>query len=130
MTTQDQIPQENSTACIDATCTNCGAIFCRHCEGNFCPQCGKQFQLRESGLPRHINDFRRNSFLCCLLHMFSDTDSFQYRIERKDTQIQIWLYNPASLKQDFAHLRFDDDQVKFADDFRKIIQQIVFFNVK
>ena len=94
------------------------------------PQCGKQFQLRESGLPYQINDFRRYSFLCSLLHMFSDNDRFQYRIERKDTLIQIWLYNPATGKQEFAHLRFDQDKVKFADDFRKIIQQIVFFNIE
>ena len=84
-------------------------------------------QLREPELPRHVNDFRRYSFLCCLLHMFSNVDNFRYRIERKETQVQIWLYNPASGKQEFARLHFDEDQVKFADDFRAIIQQIVFF---
>ena len=117
------------SSCMDATCAHCGAIFCRHCEGNLCPECGKQFQARESSaLPRHTSDFRRYSYLCCLLHIFSDADGFRYRIERNGAMVQIWLSDPKTGKSNFSCLLFDDPEEKFVADFRHIIQKIVFFN--
>ena len=124
---------------LDVSCPQCNATFCRHSEGKFCPECGAQFTQPQnlppsggtdgglSGHPVHVNDFLRYRFLCRLLRMFGISDLFRFKIERNDNLVNIWMYHPASGKQDFANLNFDENEEKVAAKFRQIIHKIVFF---
>jgi len=112
----------------DVTCPQCHATFCFYSEGTFCPECGAKWQPPQSKAPPvHVNDFRRYSFLCRLLKMFGINDLFRFKIERNQNLVHIWMYHPASGKQDFANLNFDENEDKVAANFRSIIQKIVFF---
>ena len=95
-----------------------------HSPGAACPHRGVQWSQT-----RHINDFRRYSFLCRLLRMFGDANEngFRYKTERKGDILQIWMHHPASNKQEYASLRFNDEPEKVTADFRRIIHQIIFF---
>ena len=75
----------------------------------------------------HFSDFRRYSFLCCLLNMFAASDGFKFKIERHDNLIQVWLYHPG--KQEYEHysINFDHSVEQVESSMRHLIQQIVFF---
>ena len=81
----------------------------------------------KAGQPGHLNDFHRYSFLCYLLQMLADGDGFKYKIERNGNLVKIWMYKNATGEQEFAQLLFDGDEVKVADEIRRVIRQIVFF---